>query len=116
METTSSNHNTENKNQDALFGVSSDDIIQALHNGELRDELMGSSPERDQIVNAQDQLDIVNPAEDDTETTMPHPVASDSPTEKPLDIAEREKIPGDKEISGQQQKSTKPDLSAGIMD
>ncbi len=109
--------NTSNRQQDGLFGVSSDQIIDLLHQGELKDDGQTSAVaggDKDQIVNEQDQLDIVNPAADDVEEgpeTIPVPDATAQ--NKPMDVIERESIPGDKEISQREVKNSRPDILGG---
>ncbi|MEJ7739072.1 MAG: hypothetical protein WKF97_16730 [Chitinophagaceae bacterium] len=58
-------------NSNTIFGTSSDDILQDLHNGNLEEttkEPDQASIDKDQIVNTQDQHEIVNQASDETES------------------------------------------------
>ncbi|MEJ7769197.1 MAG: hypothetical protein WKF89_15365 [Chitinophagaceae bacterium] len=68
-------------NSSAIFGVSSDAIVQGLHNGEFIDTAnMTANPgDAEKIVNEQDQHEIVNPAEEDfTEEPVQNPSADNS--------------------------------------
>ncbi len=106
MENThSAAENNSDIRHDGLFGVSSDDIIDLLHKGELSDVTNtappASGPDKDQIVNEQDQLDIVNPAEEETSKSNVIPASETPSNPRATEITEIERITGDKEISGQ---------------
>lgn len=70
---------------DAVFGTSSDAIIEGLHQGILAAQSFSDAPgqeepgDRNQIVNQQDQQDITN-ASEDNEHTNPAPTTTSQTT------------------------------------
>ena len=73
---------------DAVFGTSSDAIIEGLHQGILTAQSFTDAPEnepgdRNQIVNQQDQQDITNASEDDEYTESLPDQAQERTTDNP---------------------------------
>lgn len=66
MEKDTNNQQAQNQvgETDAIFGMSSDAITEGLHQGAFIDD-------KDQIVNEQEQLEIVNPAEEEFKVGIP---------------------------------------------
>ncbi len=71
----------EGSNSNIIFGTSSDDIQQGLHNNQFIDTSAAyAGGDKDQIVNEEEQNEIVNPSEETLgEEPAPQTVTSDAP-------------------------------------
>ncbi len=94
---------SEGSNSNIIFGTSSDDIQEGLHNNQFIDTMVASgSEDKDQIVNEEEQNEIVNPSEETfTEEPTPQTTVKDNTTineaqthsGEPLTDSESEKDP-----------------------
>lgn len=79
-------------NSSAIFGTSSDAIVEGLHNRDFVDQndpasTLNADDDPNKIVNTQDQNEIVNPVEKDYKedaSNDPTPVSSEKPKEKKI--------------------------------
>lgn len=89
MEEKKETNQIEGSVSDAVFGTSSDAIIEGLHQGILTAQSFGDAPEGDepgnknQIVNGQDQQDITNAMDDEYAQDTTAPVAQQAPDSSP---------------------------------